>query len=255
MNEKYIGFKGKSKRYDDFTVINYLGGGWYTVEFSNGYKVKSKTKEICSGGIKNPTYPSVHGVGFVGTGLYTAKSDEGGHSKAYEVWSGMLRRCYSKDCARFSLYGGNGITVCGDWFNFQVFAEWYYSQPQWELGYDLDKDLLDGRGVKYSPETCTLVPSHINSLFTGGRKEGVTYNKSKGKWVVQLQQGEVSATGRKKQTYYGAFEDKKEALSLALKAKLCHVSEVVNKYRDTLDSRVFSNLTTEEFVYGLLKGE
>jgi len=39
-------------------------------------------------------------------GLMGSRHDE------YRIWSGMLRRCYDKECEHYEDYGGRGIKVC-----------------------------------------------------------------------------------------------------------------------------------------------
>jgi len=43
-------------------------------------------------------------------------------SDEYTIWRGMLSRCYNKNHAGYSYYGGAGITVCDEWINsFETF--------------------------------------------------------------------------------------------------------------------------------------
>lgn len=39
----------------------------------------------------------------------------------YTVWGSMMQRCTNKNNARYASYGGRGITVCTEWFDFYSF--------------------------------------------------------------------------------------------------------------------------------------
>lgn len=83
--------------------------------------------------IKDPYYPSVERVGYLGVGTYKPTG------KVYKTWHNMIIRCYSNDYhQREPSY--KECSVCEEWLNFQNFAKW------WHINYleegDLDKDLL-----------------------------------------------------------------------------------------------------------------
>jgi hypothetical protein len=185
---KYLGYKGKSKRCGSFEVVEYEGKNLYKIYFpSTGYTTSAISKNITDGSIKDPLYPSILGVGCVGIGDYKCAGKGRRNTPEYEVWRGMLRRCHDKNSIGYVGYGMRGVTLQSSWYNFQNFAEWYTKQDLYSEGWDLDKDLLDYRALMYSEDTCTLVPSAINSLFTGGFK--TITPKRRDKWVVQLQMG------------------------------------------------------------------
>lgn len=72
----------------------------------------------------------------------------------------MLGRCYTED------YGNTykDAKVCEEWFNYQTFAEWFYSEWKGNPDVALDKDLLYKGNKIYSPETCSLVPNDLNNF-------------------------------------------------------------------------------------------
>lgn len=37
------------------------------------------------------------------------------HHRSYQIWSGMIQRCYNGNYRSFVDYGGRGITVCDEW--------------------------------------------------------------------------------------------------------------------------------------------
>ena len=62
----------------------------------------------------------------------------------------MHRRCKDSDNKEYANYGGRGITVCAEWYSFEVFRRWALSN-----GYDdtliIDREKVDGN---YEPSNC-----------------------------------------------------------------------------------------------------
>lgn len=71
------------------------------------------------------------------------------HSKVYNAWRNMKRRCYSTVDSHYHSYGGRGITVCGRWLeSFENFLQ--------DMGIPekcLSLDRVDTNG-NYSKENC-----------------------------------------------------------------------------------------------------
>lgn len=87
-------------------------------------------------------------------------------TRTYSVWNGLKSRCKEGGAfqRRFPWYVGT--TICQDWEgSFDAFADWYTSQVGYDLGWDIDKDVL-GDNKHYSPETCVLLPRVVNLLFS-----------------------------------------------------------------------------------------
>ena len=78
------------------------------------------------------------------------------HERLYNVYNGMISRCYNKNHPHYKDWGGRGIKVCDEWrYNYQSFRKWaIYS------GYDENKDRkyqsLDriNNDGDYCPENC-----------------------------------------------------------------------------------------------------
>lgn len=243
-----------TKKSGDFIVKKYVSALEIHVEFiSTGYKTIAAAKEVRSGSVKDPLYPSVAGVGFLGIGSHEGTMDGGSKSTpAYEVWRGILRRCYDPTCRNYSIY--RDVEVCKEWYNFQNFADWFYSQEHYDKGFAVDKDLKVFGNKTYSPDTCTLVPMAVNSIFTGSNArlnprelpKGVHYCNTKKVYIAQIHAGEVTKSGNKKQTYLGQYRDKISAILAYKKAKEKHVKEVAEKYKDVIHPDVYRNLMTYE---------
>lgn len=225
-----------SKSSGDYEVLEYLQRGRYLVRFlATRYTKQAATKEVRNGSVKDPYFPNIACVGFVGEGDYRPIT----HNKIYDVWRDMLRRCYTPSSTR-TAKDYAGCTVCKHWHNFQNFAKW--ADNRYSADLRLDKDLLVLGNKIYSPETCVFVPVEINSFFTGGLKRGIHYNNLKGAWIAQCQDGEVCSTGKKKQTYLGCFKDEQEALLAYKSFKKEKLSKLVVSYKDLLPEQLVSSM-------------
>lgn len=178
-------------------------------------------KEVSNGAIKDILSPSVCGVGFLGKeGVDTTE-------QSYQTWVDMLKRCYKpkseqvaktyKDCS-----------VSSDWHNYSNFKKWY--DKTYIQDYRLDKDLKILGNRFYSEDTCTWLPNDVNVFFTGGLVNGVHYSNSKGKWVAQCQDGKLTSTGSKRQTYLGSFDNEVDALSAYKEFKLEKLLKLKDKF-------------------------
>lgn len=61
---------------------------------------------------------------FAGSNYRHGHKPQGGRSKTYEAWVGMIKRCHNPDNRAYESYGGRGIRVCERWRNsFEAFLE------------------------------------------------------------------------------------------------------------------------------------
>jgi len=197
--------------------------------------------EIKKGKIKNPYYPSVYGVGYIGEGVYKCYTGED-RSPHYKRWMDMLKRCYSeKHQQQYPSY--RQVSVCNEWHNFQNFASWFEETYKPHMrGWALDKDIFSRETKTYSPETCCFVPEDINNLFTTkqSRKHshlplGVTYSRSGKKYVAQMtKNGRTNRFGS-----YGNVEEAEERYNVERKL---YLKEKAESYKDVLDIKVYNKL-------------
>lgn len=96
-----------------------------------GCKFKARQKQKC---IEHNT---THGMGDL-------------KDRLYRIWCAMKSRCYTVNNLSYPNYGGRGIRVCEEWFNYANFKSWAEKH-----GYrsDLTIDRIDVDG-NYYPENC-----------------------------------------------------------------------------------------------------
>lgn len=242
INSVKVGQKFTNK-FGEYEVIERNDGAWYTVKFSDGFVKKATDKSIKEGGIKNPYTPFVKGVGYIGEGKFYCREGRN-YKPEYEVWSGMLKRCYDVEFqARNKTY--IGCYVDASWLNFQNFAEWYTSQPNYgNRQYHLDKDLTVLGNKVYSPSTCRLIPQEINSLFTGSSSitRGVYFCNNKRLWIAQCHKGEYTKNGNPKQSYLGTYKTELEARKAYAICKTERAEDLIEKYKDSIDAIIIENI-------------
>ena len=149
----------------DIKIIRQNNAHKRTVKFLDeyGHEVEVYTSTIVSGKLRNPYHKSVLGIGYLGVGDNIAVDTiNRKNTKAYSIWHGMIKRCYTKTFENYK-----NVTVCEEWHCFQTFADWYNKRYIDGFNMQIDKDLLQ-QGVEnkiYSPETCVLLPSDINNFL------------------------------------------------------------------------------------------
>jgi|ERR1035441_2213243 hypothetical protein len=75
------------------------------------------------------------------------------------VWRHMINRCTNEDCPQWKDYGGRGITVCPEWFEFSSFANWALVNGS-KHGLCLDRIDND---LGYTPGNCHFVTYSANN--------------------------------------------------------------------------------------------
>lgn len=219
------------------TVIAIVDNCNITVKHNDryGYVHSVRLGNLNNGQVKNPYHPNVHGVGYMGLGSYLSRVD-GLMTPAYSVWIGMLRRCYDTEYQQVQpTY--IGCVVHSDWHNFQTFAEWYYTHPDYGKGYHLDKDILYHNNKLYSSTTCVLVPFAINNLFKVAGTRPVGEDHFAG---VRPRDGKYRCeyNGR----YIGTYDTPEQAHNVYLQCRLNHILSVAEQYRHIVDADIYYSI-------------
>ena len=232
---------------EEMRIIRYGGVMDIDVQFvKDGTIVEHRTYDhFKNGRIKNPMTPNVYGVGFMGIGEFKSTDENGKETKCHKTWVEMLKRCYdSKYQKKNQTY--KGCRVCENWWNFQVFAKWYYSHFYEIEGQmmNLDKDILKKGNKIYSPETCVFVPQFINKLFIKSDKVrgdlpiGVCKHGNKFKAYL--------SKGNGKLMYLGLYDTPNEAFLAYKKAKEEYIKEVAEKYKSQIPQKLYEALINYE---------
>ena len=182
-------------------------------------------KHFKKGNIECPYEPRLYNIGYIGEGLYKTNYDNE-YTKAYIIWSDMLRRCYSPTYQeKYPSY--IDCEVCDKWKNFQAFAKWYEDNYYEEgiYGMCISKDILIKGNKIYSPDTCIFVSRFINNLLTeSDAKKGVCYKNNK-----YLAQCNISGS----YSYIGSYDTPEEAFQAYKETKeyiVYHTAEELKEY-------------------------
>ncbi|ALA13205.1 HNH endonuclease [Bacillus phage TsarBomba] len=116
--EDYIG-----KKYNRFTIVSYAGVN------KQGYKTFSC---ICECGTKKEvTLTKLKRGDTKSCGCLTldrTKETNTKHGKRYtrlyNIWRGMKLRCDNENDPNYTNYGGRGITIYAEWYDFEAFYSW-----------------------------------------------------------------------------------------------------------------------------------
>ena len=236
-----IGKVCKSKSSGDFKVLKYNNNRNVEVQFlKTGFETVAQLGHIRNGKVKDPYSPSVFGVGVLGT-KYQAKIN-GVIIKEYDLWNGMLRRCYS-DALKKKYQTYIDCEVSDKFKSYEYFYEWCHKQIGFgNQGWHLDKDLLTKGNKVYSENTCVFIPAEINTLLikcTASRGEhliGVHWCNTKKVFVAQVNKGKGM------QEKLGYFNTEIEAFNAYKVAKESFVKEQANKWKGKIDDRAYEAL-------------
>ena len=109
-------------------------------------------------------------------------------SPLYNVYRGMLQRCYNSDASGFENYGGRGVTVCKRWRNsIEQFSLDIGPRP----GYDYTLDRINSDG-NYEPSNCRwanpITQSYNTRTYSTNTSgfRGVSWHKQAKKWQARI---------------------------------------------------------------------
>lgn len=215
---------------DIAVVVEYVSYEHVLVTFKSDntpleFTIKCQLGDLRRGRVKNPYKRQIYGVGYKGVGSHvTAINSE--NTKCWHSWRNMLGRCYDKNNKSYPNYGNLGVTVCGDWHNFQNFADWYTLNHR--DGWEIDKDIFGG--MEYSPINCVMLPKELNSFFKGKTlnypNNGVSHNGST--YMVQMTHEGIHL-------YMGKYKTKEEAIAVFREEKQKLMWGKLEKFRRDLD--------------------
>lgn len=234
-----VGCVYNTRNSGDLVITKYVNKSEVHVRFiKTGYTTVVSMGNIRKGNIKDRLLPSVYNVGICGDEIVYIN---GKHTAEYELWAGVLQRCYSeKDKEKYSAY--KDCTVSDNFKYFPYFKEWCNSQIGFgQDGWQLDKDILVKGNKVYSEKTCCFVPREINNLFIkrcanrGIYPLGVSYHTASGKFISN-----ISTDGL--QRSLGLFNTPEEAFLVYKQTKEEHIKQVANRWKDRIDTRVYEAL-------------
>ena len=106
-------------------------------------------------------------------------------AKLYDVWRGMIRRCYNEKSKGYENYGAKGITVCEEWRTcFDAFYDWAIAHG-FQEGLTIDRKKNEG---SYCPENCRWVTMKEQQNNRSNNRM-VTYNgktQTLSQWADEL---------------------------------------------------------------------
>lgn len=86
----------------------------------------------------------------------------------FAMWYQMIRRSFSVKLKE-AIPSVDKSTCCEEWKYRYNFQQWYFEQKVYKDSsgktLPLDKDILFGGNLIYSPETCALVPQYLNAAL------------------------------------------------------------------------------------------
>ena len=219
-------------------IIEYKNWNDLVIKFENGYIIKIKDYTSFKKGIvKNPYYPSVYNIGYLGE---TSTRENGKPLKSYKIWEAMIKRCYSKK-SNINYPSYDKCEVCEEWLCYANFKKWYNENIYEIVGEKicLDKDILVQNNKIYSPETCIFVPEYINKLFMGHER---TYELPKGVYKTKNKTYQATIRIKGEYIYLGTFNTIEEAKQSYDKAHLDYIKEVAEEYKNKIPQKLYNRL-------------
>lgn len=174
------------------------------------------------------------------------------YTKLYYIWSNMKDRCLNKNCKNYPSYGGRGIKICEEWYNFENFYKWSMNNG-YEEGLSIDR--IDNDGC-YCPENCRWV-TMMQQCYNRRSNHYIEYNgktQTITQWANEYNLTEqiLSSRLRKGWDIHRALtEPKKEIKKIEYNGILWSISELAKKYnlkRHTIENRLKRNWSIEKIL-------
>lgn len=97
------------------------------------------------------------------------KDTAGNVTRLYKIWIEMRSRCMNPKKNNYKWYGGKGIRVCSDWYDYKNFhkemSESYYSHTKAHGEFNTSIDRIESLG-NYCKENCRWATNKIQSRNT-----------------------------------------------------------------------------------------
>lgn len=165
-------YKGNSKR-----LVRFLKTGYLRIV---------ESKDLNTGIIHDPFYPSFYGVGVIGEEYFTPRYSK---NTLYQRWTDMLSRCYNPLDPEYEFYGGNGVYVSNEWLYYPNYKkdisnkENFNKLTEGRGIWHIDKDKLSGERKIYSNETTQIIHISENTKLRNTTNE---LPRRKSKIVLQF---------------------------------------------------------------------
>ena len=222
-------------------VIEYVDNRNILVEFQDSfkYRVRAAKTTLENGLVKNLYRRSLYGRGYLGEcGVPLTKGSIA--LAIYELWKSLIQRCFDRNFKKaHPTY--EDCTLQEDWECFAEFYKWCEEKEYFNIGYDLDKDLLMKGNKHYSEDTCVFLPRELNanisnktSLNTTGFV-GVSYEKRSGKYYA-------SCRINGKTVSLGHHKTPEEASAAYVKAKEDYIHSLAEKWHGKIEERAYQAL-------------
>ena len=240
-----VGKVCKSLNSGYFKVLKYNDSRNVEIQFlKTGYRKVAEMKEVRNGKVKDPYSPSVCGIGIVGTKYPSTVN--GVITKEYELWTGMLERCYS-DAYKNKHPTYKYCEVSDNFKSYEYFYEWCNEQIGFGIeGFELDKDLLIKGNKVYSEDSCVFLHKDINLLLTkrtasrGKHLIGVCWSKTNKAFKATVRKN------KGKSEHLGLFKTELEAFKVYKTAKEAFIKEQANNWKGQIDERAYNALLNYE---------
>lgn len=127
------------------------------------------------------------------------------NTKIYHIWSAMCQRCANPKADNYHRYGGRGIKIYDEWFNFIDFYKWALSNG-YKNGLSIERIDVNGN---YCPENCAWIP--VKDQYENKRNtvtftfNGITHSISR--WAKILNVNRETLSYRIKHNNFIDFEN------------------------------------------------
>ena len=235
VGEVYPNFDGT------LTVLQYVKAIKILVRHNDeyGHEMWTQADRIRKGAVRNPFSKDKNGHSFTGYG-YCHTIDSKLRAVIYRLWRCVIHRTltdsYNKHMTRNPY---EDVTLCEEWYNFQVFCKFVNENKYYRRGFQLDKDLLIKGNKHYSPETCCFLPQVINGVIS------INYETENGLPVgvnpkYDYYEAAISYRGKRKRI--GKYKTPEEASAAYVEAKEAYVKELALEWKDKIEPRAFEAL-------------